>query len=103
MPLPDFTADEQYLINSVKSPTAFGRSNSYMWSYLSCGAIIAGFAAYYGSIRMLLSAFVVVCGFRIYEERYQLKWMPLWRSIIAKYESAAVAKDHSLDAGDGES
>lgn len=44
-------------------------------------------------IPMMLAAFVMVCGFRIYEERFQNKWMPLWRSIISKYESAASGTD----------
>ncbi|MDB2686917.1 hypothetical protein N9Y42_06865 [Mariniblastus sp.] len=39
---------------------------------------------------MLLSTFAVVIGFRIYEELFQAKWLPLWRSIIAKYEAAAL-------------
>ena len=90
MPLPNFTDDELYLINFLKSPNAAG--SSYMLAYVVGGVIIAGFAAYFGSIPMMLAAFVVVCSFRIYEERYQMKWMPLWRSIIDKYETACVGE-----------
>ena len=89
MPLPKFTDNENYLINSVKSPIARG-PNTYMLTYVVFGACIAGFAAYYGSIAMMVTAFVVVCGFRIYEEWYQKKWEPLWCSIIDKYEAACV-------------
>lgn len=103
MPLPDFTDDEQYLINYVKSPSAAQRSYSYMWGYVIGGALLAGFAAYYQSIPMMLAAFVVVCGFRIYEERLTSKWTPLWKSIIEKYESAAVrASGDERSAGDTE-
>ncbi|TWT72648.1 hypothetical protein [Crateriforma conspicua] len=91
MPLPDFNADEQYLINCIKSPNASANSGSYMWGYIIGGALVAGFAAYYENILMMLGAFVIVCGFRIYEERFQSRWMPHWRSIIEKYESAANA------------
>lgn len=93
MPLPDFTDDERYLIDCVKSPNASGGSSSYMWGYLIGGSVIAGFAAYHDNIPMMLVAFVMVCGFRIYEERFQNKWTPLWRSIISKYESAASGTD----------
>jgi hypothetical protein len=93
MPLPDFTSDEQYLINSIRSPKASSNSSSYMWGYVIGGALIAVFAAYYENVLMMLAAFVVVCGFRVYEEHFQLKWMPLWRSIIEKYEAAAISSD----------
>ena len=98
MPLPDFTDDEQFLINCVKSPSATQQSNSYMWGYVIGGVLVAGFAAYYQSVPMMLAAFAVVCGFRIYEDRFQSKWTPLWKSIIEKYESAATGAssyDHS--------
>lgn len=93
MPLPNFNAEEQYLINGVRSSNAFGNSSSYMWGYLVGGAMVAGFAVYYDNIWMMLVAFVIVCGFRIYEERIQSRWMPYWRSIIEKYESAANSKE----------
>ena len=91
MPLPDFTDDERYLINCAKSTAATSQTNSYMWGYLIGGAFLAGFGAYHNNVPMMFSAFVVVCGFRIYEELFQSKWLPLWRSIIAMYEDAAHA------------
>jgi len=95
MPLPDFTDDERYLINYVKSPNASDGAISYVWGYLLGGAALSGFGAYYGSIPMMLTAFVVICGFRIYEERFQTKWTPLWRSIIVKFEASSI--DHVDD------
>jgi len=89
MSLPDFTDDEKYLIQCAKSTTATVQTNSYMWGYLVGTAVLAGFGAYHDNTPMMMSAFIVVCGFRIYEEIFQAKWLPLWRSIIAKYESAA--------------
>lgn len=86
MPLPDFTSDERYLINFLKSSSA--SQNSYMWGYLIGGAVIAGFGVYHGSALMILNALVLVYGFRVYEEYHQSKWIPKWRSIIAKYEAA---------------
>ncbi len=90
MPLPEFTSDEQYVIDFVKSPKASSLSIAWMCGYLSGGIVIAGFAAYLGSVPMMGTAFVVVCCFRIWEEWYQTRWLPLWRSIIAKYEAAVV-------------
>ena len=100
MPLPEFTPDEAYLINCIKSSRGARFANPYMWSYLIGGAIIAGFAATYDSFPMLLSAFVVVIGFRVYEERFQAKWLPQWQAIIAKYEVAADANDGTSDESD---
>lgn len=91
MPLPNFTSDEQYLINCVKSPTASASASTFMWGYIVTGALIAGFSAWHENLLMMLSAFIVVCGFRVYEERFQSKWTPLWKSIIEKFETAAAA------------
>ncbi len=90
MPIPNFTDDELFLINFTKSSSANTQSNSYMWGYLVGGAVLAGFGAYQSSVPMILTAFILVCGFRIYEEMFQSKWIPLWRSIIEKYETAAM-------------
>jgi hypothetical protein len=102
MALPNFTTDEQYLINSIRSPKASFSTNSYMWGYIIGGSLIAAFAAYHANVLMMLAAFVVVCGFRVYEEHFQLKWMPLWRSIIEKYEAAAVAGENPAVADAGQ-
>lgn len=89
MPLPEFTHDEQYLISYVKSPRAAHGSNSHMWGYMIGASMIAASGFYHNSVPTLLIAFVLVCGFRLYENRYHSKWIPLWRSIIDKYEAAA--------------
>ncbi len=67
------------------------------------GALIAGFAAYCENVLMMLAAFVIVCGFRLYEERFQSRWLPLWQSIIEKYENAIHVVDNSgaTDSGQG--
>lgn len=88
MPLPNFTDDERYLINWAKSTAANSQTNSYMWGYIIAGSVLAAFGAFQSNIPMLLSAFVVLVGFRIYEEHSQSKWFPLWRSVLEKYESA---------------
>ena len=89
MPLPDFTSDEQYLINCLKSPKASANPNSYMWGYIIGASLFAALAAYHENVLMMLVAFVLVCGFRVYEERLQSAWTPHWKSIIEKYEAAA--------------
>lgn len=97
MPLPEFDENEQYLINCIKSPKAMDNSSAYMWGYLGSGILIAGFAAYHDNALMMLTSFAIVCGFRIHEERYQSRWLPLWRSIIAKYEAAAMSLGDSAE------
>jgi hypothetical protein len=87
MQRPQFTPEEQYIINLSKSP-AVARDRTYMWTYLASGILVAAFAAYYGNMPMMLAAFVVVCGFRIYEERYQRRWEEPLRTLIQKYEAA---------------
>ncbi len=93
MALPDFNSDEQYLVNSVKSPKAAGDYNVFMWGYILGGGLLAGFAAYLDNTMMMLAAFVIVSSFRVHEERYHRQWMPVWRSVIEKYEAAAMATD----------
>lgn len=65
-----------------------------MWGYIFGGAIIAGFAAYHGNIVLMLGAFVVFCGLRIYEDRLNQRWIPILRSIIEKYEASATVNDN---------
>jgi len=94
MPLPNFSPEEQYLINIVKS-SEISASNPYMWGYVIAGLLMCGFAAYHNSIPLLVCAFLVICGFRLYEEWYQRRWMPIWRSIIDKFEHCAMGTPHS--------
>ena len=93
MPLPEFTDDELLVISYIKSQKASSRFNSYMWGYLTGAGLLAGVAVYHSNIVAMFAAVVVVCVFRIYEERLQLKWMPTWQSVIAKYESALETTD----------
>jgi hypothetical protein len=86
MARPQFTAEEEYLINAVLSDK--GAPDPLMWSYIVSGLGLAGFAAYHESIPMLLSAFVVVCGFRLFEARAHRGLTVQWRSLLEKYETA---------------
>ena len=93
MPLPEFTNDEQYLISFAKSTRAREQTNTYMWGYLVGGVALAGFGVFHDNVPMMLGAFAVVCGCRVYEELTQTKWTPVWREIIKKYEDAAIGAD----------
>ena len=84
--MPNFTNEEQYLIDSAKVDK--GGLNTFMWGYMASGLLLAGFAGFYGNTLMMASAFVVICGFRIYEERHQSRWSPVFLAIINKYEAA---------------
>ena len=87
MKRPQFTPEEQYLVDISKSPSAT-RDRTYMWTYLASGILLAAFATYHGSMGMMLAAFIVVCGFRIYEDWYQRRWEEPLRTLIQKYEAA---------------
>ncbi len=93
MPMPEFTPQEQYLIYSVKSRSSTGWMALSAWGYLMAGGILFGAAAYGQSIAMMAIVFVLVCGFRIFEEISQSKWLPVWRSVVEKYEAALTAAD----------
>jgi hypothetical protein len=84
--MPEFTDEEQYLISAVRAEQQ--GSNTYMWTYVCCALLLAGTSAFYGNPWGVLSAVVVVCGFRLYEEYYQARWTPVWKSVIRKYEQA---------------
>jgi hypothetical protein len=74
MTAPKFTREEEYLIGVLRGDIPEGAA--FMWSYLIPGLVLAAFAAFYGSVWMVLSAFAVVCVFRIYEESFAKKWKP---------------------------
>ena len=88
MPLPEFTREERYVLDSLKNSDMTSGYNVFMCSYLSGGILLAAFAAFYGSIPMMASAFATLSILRVYEERWNAKWLPTWRSIIAKFELA---------------
>ncbi len=100
MPIPNFTDDEQYLINFAKSRKASSQPNPYIWGYLVGGTAVAGFGAYHDNVPVMATTFVVVCGLRIHEELFQSRWLPLWRSIITNYEAAATCESIKAAAHD---
>src|SRR5688500_7635043 len=85
--MPKFTDDEQYLLTAIRSENN-SSGGDFMWGYILGAVAFAGFAAYHENTLMMLCAFAVVCGFRIYEERYHAQWQSVFRSIIAKYDQA---------------
>ncbi len=101
MPLPDFTDEEQYLINAVKLSSARGQLNSFMWAYLISTAGLACAGVYYNNVGLAFTAVVGICFFRIYEEVSQSKWGPHWYSIIVKFENALSDRTADLKSGDG--
>jgi hypothetical protein len=88
MPLPEFTREERFVLDSLKYSDMTSNYNVFMWSYLTGGTLLAAFAAYYGSIPMMASAFATLTILRIYEERWNSKWSHIWKSVIAKYDTA---------------
>ena len=87
MPLPEFSEEEKYLIEYVKSKSE--RSwDGHVIGILVGGVFLCFLGAWYNNVMLMICAFVVLCGFKLYEEQYQRKCLPIWRSIFAKYESA---------------
>ncbi len=99
MPKPEFTPDEQYLVDQLKAPIASRGSAAFMWSYVFCTTLVAGCGAYYDNVVIIFIAFIVLVAFRIYEEYCQKQWEPYWRNIIEKYEAGL---DDTRDSQDHE-
>jgi len=95
MTKPDFTPKEQYLLSVYRLP--LGRwllfRDGRMWGYVLFGALMCGFGAVFQSIVMMVIGFIVVCGFRIYDEWESSRWSPVLRSIIIKYDAAVGVED----------
>jgi len=98
MSKPEFTVDEQFLVNSVKSVEAASSSGNYMWGYVSGAILLVGCGIYFENLYVMAIAFVVMIGFRINEERMYARWQPLWRSIIMKYEAALKTHEKKDDS-----
>lgn len=99
MPKPNFDSDELYLIHCVKSGRV-DTNNFYMWHYLIGGFIMALFGVFQENIVIVLCAFGVVAFYRVYEERHYKKYIPVWKSLIEKYE-AAIPDDQAASVASG--
>jgi len=93
MPLPEFTPDEQFFINYIKSSRASSMWNSPMWAYVIGSALLCAYAVPYKQMSLMVVAFVILVGYRIFEHCQEMKWQPICRSIIEKYEAAADESD----------
>ena len=91
MPLPEFDHNEQYVIRYVK--TAGWYPGSFTTGYLIGAAIVTGFGNCVASVEVMLVAMLVVLCFKAYEEWLQVRMLPVWRSVFAKYEAAIEESD----------
>ncbi|WP_010588370.1 O-methyltransferase [Schlesneria paludicola] len=86
MPKLELSRTERHLVDSILEMQV-GRPNFFAWGYLVCGGVLAVFAGLNDNTAMAFTAFGLVCGFRIWEERSNSKYAPHWLSLIQKYES----------------
>jgi hypothetical protein len=86
--MPEFTAEERFLVSAMRGDGDGLDASHYTWTCLITSSVIAAFAAFYGNVWMMFSAFIVLVGTRVYEERWQARYRPSLRSIILKYEAA---------------
>lgn len=91
MPLPDFDSTEVYLVHHVKAAKPY--PNAYTTTYVVFGALLTGLGFYHDDRGLMLTAMLTVVGFKAYEQWYQAKLLPAWKSIFAKYEAAIAAAD----------
>lgn len=87
MSKPEFTAEEQYVISFVQQDKT-GTWHPYVVSQFVLGVALAAMAVYVNSLYLAVCGICILVGYRIYEDRYQSRWTPVWRSIIEKYETA---------------
>lgn len=88
MSRPEFTRDEQYLINYVLSPIASrGESHAAWWQLIGASGLF-GFGIYSEIPVMLYAGFVALVAFKIHEMIHGRKWGAIWRSVLQKYEEA---------------
>ncbi len=87
MSKPEFTPDEQFLVDHLKASNPSRGSEAYMWSYVFCTTLLAGCGAYYDNVVIIFIAFIVLVAFRLYEAYSQRHWDPHWQNIIEKYEA----------------
>jgi hypothetical protein len=95
MSLPQFTPEEQFVVSILKSTLPVSRFNALMWGYLVSGSILGGVAMYYSNIHVMAISLILIVGFRLYEEWYQSRWQPVYRSVVMKYESALIDNSKS--------
>jgi hypothetical protein len=50
--------------------------------------LMTGFGFYLESTALMLTAMLTVFGFKAYEEWLQVRMLPVWKSLIAKYAAA---------------
>lgn len=91
--MPEFTPEEQYLIQYLRSPGTSKSLFSQMIAYIAGAITLAAFGIYHSDVAIISAAVVLLVGLRIYEGVIQSKWLPVWRSLISKFESAL--EDHT--------
>jgi len=88
MALPEFDAEEEYLLHYIKHNKQIGRVDRFAFGTLTIVLIFSclGFAR--GDRLMMLIAAFALIGCRIYEEIIQFRWTLVFERIIEKYETA---------------
>jgi hypothetical protein len=85
---PEFTRDEQYLINCTLSPSASRIASHAAWWQLAVASGLFGFGIYSEVPVMLYAGFVTLVAFKVQEMIQGRRWGPLWSSVFQKYEEA---------------
>jgi len=86
MARPSITPEEQYLISSAK--TAGESGLLFDLAYLLPSVLLAGFGVDSDAIGVVLVAFAILVGFKVFERCHSRKWDPVWKSVLQKYEEA---------------
>jgi hypothetical protein len=98
MKRPDFTDAEQEAIKRLMDFR--GDPSGFVSAYLGAGFGFFLVALLLGSMWMLAVVLLFVCCCRLYEEWHYRPTVPMWKSVIGKYEAAiASIPDHGIKAG----
>ncbi len=97
MTKPQFSNEEQYLINSLRMGK--GGNIAYDLGYLIPSFVLGGCGIYWNHPFPIFAAFGAIAAFKVWEWSQQSKWAPLWKSIIDKYEDALAEPEMNDEGG----
>lgn len=93
---PEFSDEEELLIQYIRSTSSTGKSTFYVATYLLLGCALVAYGLWNQLLVCVIAGWIVFVFARLQELGQEKKWSVVWRSVIEKYE-AALAQDADDD------